>query len=150
MLFACCASKKWVSAVALGLTSCASPEALAALAEQVWWSLDPDDWRATLNSHPKIGERPARGSQEGREQSSMDTAGPAIREAIAEGNRQYERRFAMTYVVRAAGRSPAEMLLMLRRRLDNDPETELRVAAAEQSEITRLRLLELLSDAAAA
>jgi 2-oxo-4-hydroxy-4-carboxy--5-ureidoimidazoline (OHCU) decarboxylase len=80
----------------------------------------------------------------------MDTAGPAIREAIAEGNHEYERRFAMTYVVRAAGRSPAEMLLLLRQRLGNDPDTELRIAAAEQAEITRLRLLDLLSQAAAA
>jgi 2-oxo-4-hydroxy-4-carboxy--5-ureidoimidazoline (OHCU) decarboxylase len=36
------------------------------------------------------------------------------------------------------------MLAMLRDRLRNDPETELRVAAAEQEAITRLRLEKLL------
>ena len=56
----------------------------------------------------------------------------------------------MTYVVRARGRNPAELLLLLRRRLDNDPKAELRVAAAEQAEITRLRLAEVLAQSVAA
>jgi 2-oxo-4-hydroxy-4-carboxy--5-ureidoimidazoline (OHCU) decarboxylase len=37
-----------------------------------------------------------------------------------------------------------EVLALLRERLKNDPETELRVAAEEQRRITRLRLETLL------
>jgi allantoicase len=147
-LLACCASKRWAAAVASMLSTCRGLDAVLASAEQVWWELTTDDWREALVGHPRIGERTRAGSREAREQGSMDGAGPALREAIAEGNRAYELRFGMTYVVRAAGRSPAEMLLILRQRLRNDPETELRVAAGQQIEITRLRLADLLTQAA--
>lgn len=144
-LFACCASSRWVAAMAQRLPSFRDIDDMLTTAEQVWWELTAHDWREALDAHPKIGTRTATGSREGREQSSMASAGPALRAAIEEGNRAYEHRFGMTYVVRAAGRSPAEMLLILRQRLGNDPETELRVAAAEQAEITRLRLIELVN-----
>ncbi len=140
LLFSCCASRRWVSAVASQLPDCDSVDELMATAELAWWALAPQDWREALQAHPRIGERTRAGSQEGREQGSMSVAGPAVRDAIAEGNLAYEQRFGMTYVVRAAGRSPWEMLLILRQRLDNEPEAELRVAAGQQAEITRLRL----------
>ena len=115
------------------LEECADDQELFNLSDNVWWLLSPGDWREALDAHPKIGERTPEGSREGREQGAMESAGPALREAIAEGNRAYEERFGMTYVVRARGRNPAELLLLLRRRLENDPVEELRVAAAEQS-----------------
>ncbi len=149
-LFGCCASTRWAAVVSEHLDECADDEQLFALAENVWWLLSPGDWREALDAHPKIGERTAPGSREGREQGAMATAGPALREEIAEGNRAYEERFGMTYVVRARGRNPAELLLLLRRRLNNDPEAELRVAAGEQAEITRLRLAEVLAQSVAA
>jgi OHCU decarboxylase len=125
-------------------------EHVLALAEQAWWELDADDWREALDAHPRIGERTEPGSREAHEQGSMSRADEAIREEIASGNRAYEQRFGMTYVVRAVGRSPTEMLAMLRERLGNDPQAELRVAAAQQAEITRLRLIELLREMSAA
>jgi 2-oxo-4-hydroxy-4-carboxy--5-ureidoimidazoline (OHCU) decarboxylase len=56
----------------------------------------------------------------------------------------------MTYVVRARGRSPGELLLLLRQRLGNEPEVELRIAAGEQAEITRLRLADVVAQDRAA
>lgn len=144
-LLGCCASTRWAALVAGQLAECADDAALIELAERVWWQLSPSDWREALDAHPKIGARTAAGSREGREQGAMASAGPALRAAIADGNRAYEQRFAMTYVVRARGRHPAELLLLLRRRLENDPDAELRIAAGEQLEITRLRLTEALS-----
>lgn len=150
ILFGCCASTRWATVVSEHLDECTDDEELFALSENVWWLLSPGDWREALDAHPKIGESTPPGSREGREQGAMAEAGPALREAIAEGNRAYEERFGMTYVVRAGGRNPAELLLLLRRRLDNDPKAELRVAAAEQAEITRLRLAEVLAQSVAA
>jgi 2-oxo-4-hydroxy-4-carboxy-5-ureidoimidazoline decarboxylase len=49
------------------------------------------------------------------------------------------------FLVFATGKSGEEMLGLLRRRLGNDPETELAIAAAEQEKITRVRLEKLLS-----
>ena len=148
-LFGCCASTRWAAAVAERLAECSDESQLFALSEEVWWQLSPGDWREALDAHPKIGQRTAEGSREGHEQGAMASAGPALREAIAEGNVAYEQRFGMTYVVRALGRSPAELLLLLRKRLDNEPDEELRIAAAEQAEITRLRLTDVLAQAVA-
>jgi OHCU decarboxylase len=64
--------------------------------------------------------------------------------ALAEGNRAYEKRFGHDFLVCATGKSAAEMLEILERRLGNDPATELGVAAEEQRKITALRLAKLL------
>ena len=43
-----------------------------------------------------------------------------------------------------AFKSPEEMLAILRERLENGPDEELRIAAAEQAKITELRLKKLI------
>ena len=64
-------------------------------------------------------------------------------EALAAGNREYERRFGYIFIVCASGKSAEEMLGLLRERLPNPPDAEIRVAAAEQAKITELRLMRL-------
>jgi 2-oxo-4-hydroxy-4-carboxy-5-ureidoimidazoline decarboxylase len=44
------------------------------------------------------------------------------------------------FLVCATDKSAAEMLEILKKRLDNDAETELREAAEQQAQITQLRL----------
>ena len=76
------------------------------------------------------------------------SAGRRTRETLAElieANRIYETRFDHIFIVCATGKSAAEMLGLLRARLDNDSETELRLAAEEQRKITNLRLEKLFS-----
>jgi OHCU decarboxylase len=60
-------------------------------------------------------------------------------------NRAYETRFGYIFIVCATGKTADEMLELLERRLRNDPENELRVAAEEQRKITRIRLAKLLT-----
>lgn len=141
-LLSCCASTRWAEQMA---QESPFPDLAALLVrgEAVWSSLGPDDWREAFAAHPRIGDRPVAGTQESREQSSMDAADDAVRAAIARGNSDYEARFSMTYLVRAAGRSPAELLALLEERLGHDPEVELSIAAAQQWEITALRLTAL-------
>jgi 2-oxo-4-hydroxy-4-carboxy-5-ureidoimidazoline decarboxylase len=43
------------------------------------------------------------------------------------------------------GKGAEEMLGLLRQRLPNPPEAELRIAAAEQAKITKLRLSKLIA-----
>jgi OHCU decarboxylase len=119
-------------------------------AEEIWWSLGPDDWREAFDHHPRIGEQASAAPQgvvaktwSADEQHGAATAGEDTRQALAEGNREYERRFGHIYLVCATGKSAQEMLALLRQRLRNDPATELRVAAREQAKITRLRLEKL-------
>jgi 2-oxo-4-hydroxy-4-carboxy-5-ureidoimidazoline decarboxylase len=59
---------------------------------------------------------------------------------LARRNEQYEARFGRVFLVCATGKSAAEMLSILKVRLDHDAETELQEAAEQQRQITQLRL----------
>jgi 2-oxo-4-hydroxy-4-carboxy-5-ureidoimidazoline decarboxylase len=127
-------------------------EALFAAAEHCWWRLDREDWHEAFTAHPRIGERAAAHPAPGdRGWSAGEQAGATGMEAaraarLAEANREYEERFGWVYLVCATGKSGDEMLDLLEHRLGDDPEHELRVAAAEQAKITRLRLEKLLAE----
>ena len=120
-------------------------------ADEVWQSLDARDWLEAFGRHPKIGEQKAAAGQTEQErawsageQSKVSEADEAAREELARLNQAYAERFGYIFIVCATGRTPAEMLSLLRARLTNDPETEITVAAEEQRRITRLRLGKLL------
>ncbi|MGH9703636.1 MAG: 2-oxo-4-hydroxy-4-carboxy-5-ureidoimidazoline decarboxylase, partial [Candidatus Acidiferrales bacterium] len=66
---------------------------------------------------------------------------------LAKANQEYEKRFGFIFIICAAGKSSEEILADLKQRMANDAESELRVAAAEQSKITRLRLEKLIASA---
>ena len=74
------------------------------------------------------------------EQKGVEGANGRVLQALADANRSYERRFGYIFIVCASGRSADEMLTLLQERLGNDPETEIGIAAAEQANITELRL----------
>jgi 2-oxo-4-hydroxy-4-carboxy-5-ureidoimidazoline decarboxylase len=80
-----------------------------------------------------------------REQSSMTDAEDDTRAALLDGNRAYEERFGHVFLIRAAGRSPEEMLGELRRRLGNDAEAEQAEATEQLAQITALRVRGLVS-----
>ncbi len=150
-LLTCCGSRKWARQVAAQRPFADTAELLDT-ADAVWWSLDREDWLEAFRSHPRIGERKAEAGQTAREkqwsereQAGIADAADATRQALVEGNRAYEERFGHIYLVCAAGKSGDELLAILTRRLNNDPETEIRVAAEEQRRITHLRLAKLLS-----
>ena len=136
-----CGSSAWVEAM---LAAKPWRDGILEAAALAWEQVGPDDWREALATHPRIGDRPPAGSQESREQSSAAAADASVLEAIAAGNRAYEEKFGMTYVVRASGRTAQELLEILQSRLANDPADELTAAAAAQAEITALRLTRLL------
>jgi 2-oxo-4-hydroxy-4-carboxy-5-ureidoimidazoline decarboxylase len=122
---------------------------LVARAEEVARALPWDEVSLALAAHPRIGDRVEGSSQEAeasrREQGSMAGADDVTRTALLEGNRAYEDRFDRVFLVRAAGRSPEEMLAELRRRLGNDEETERRETTEQLAEITALRVRGLVS-----
>ena len=67
-------------------------------------------------------------------------------EALAQLNQAYEEKFGYIFIVCASGKTSEEMLAILRSRLGNDPDEELRIAAAEQAQITELRLKKLIDN----
>ena len=151
-LLACCGSERWAARMA-DRRPFADARQLFEAADQIWWRLGREDWLAAFRSHPKIGERKAEretGEEAGRwsreEQSGVSGAPPETAGAMAAGNREYEKHFGHIFIICATGKTSGEMLDALRRRLTNDPATELCVAAEEQRRITRLRLMRLIGD----
>ena len=65
--------------------------------------------------------------------------------ALAEVNRDYEKRFGHIFIVCATGKGADEMLAIAQRRLQNSPDDELRIAAEEQIKITKLRMMKLVT-----
>jgi OHCU decarboxylase len=149
-LLKCCGSKEWAQRMSAE-RSFAGPEDLIAKADRVWWSLEPGDWLEAFLSHPKIGEKKAAAavSDESKRWSEAEQAGVSgatteTMQALADLNQKYEDKFGYIFIVCASGKSSDEMLAILRERLENDPDEELRIAAAEQAKITRLRLMKLV------
>ena len=149
-LFKCCGSAKWARQM-VERRPFDDLKDLLAHAENIWWSLDETEWLEAFAHHPKIGEKSAAAGQsdEARRWSEAEQAKAtaATREtalALGEGNRHYERRFGYIFIVCATGKSSEEILSILKERLENSPENELRIAAAEQAKITQLRLRKLL------
>ena len=146
----CCGSSRWIDRM-MAQRPFASRDDACATARRAWLALTPADWLEAFDHHPRIGERSAeRGvvaqdfspasAISAREQAGVASATDDVKQALAEGNREYEARFGHIYLVCATGRSADEMLRILRARLNNDPETELRVAAEEHAKICELRL----------
>ncbi|MTV27403.1 allantoicase [Nitriliruptoraceae bacterium ZYF776] len=147
-LLACCGSRRFARELA-ARRPFTDPDDLQGAAAEVWASLDDDDVREAIAAHPRIGERDATARWSAGEQAGAATADAATLEALAEANRAYEERFGHVFLIRASGRTAAEMLDAVRERLTNDPVTELRVAADQQREITALRLDRLLREGGA-
>ena len=146
----CCGSRNWARALT-GARPFADAAALFQQADSIWSSLQDKDWLEAFRAHPKIGEQKAIAVQSeqarswsAQEQAGVQDAATETKAALATGNRDYEKRFGFIFIVCATGKTSAEMLAILNQRLQNDPGTELRMAAEEQRKITRLRLEKLL------
>jgi 2-oxo-4-hydroxy-4-carboxy-5-ureidoimidazoline decarboxylase len=147
-LSACNAAPRFAREVAAARPYRSETE-LADTAATVAAGLGWDEVEVALAAHPRIGERAPGASAEAassrREQAAMTGAADDVRVALADGNRAYEQRFGHVFLIRAAGRTPAEMLATLRRRLGQDPETERAETTRQLAEITRLRVERLVT-----
>ena len=141
-LASCLAVPRWVDEV-LRARPYEDRQALLARAEASASRLSDAELASALAGHPRIGERPGDGHDRAfssREQSGVDLAEEEVRRRLAEGNRAYERRFGHVFLLRAAGRSAAEVLGELERRLGNDETTEREETVQNLREIALLRL----------
>lgn len=145
---ACADVDRWVQAVVAGRPYAQIEDAVAAAETlaQPWTDAELD---AALARHPRIGERASGVEPEAqlsrREQASVSDASADVKERLAAGNHAYEDRFGRVFLIRAAGRSPEEILEQLQRRLQNTPELERTQAADNLREIAALRLRGMLT-----
>ena len=147
----CCGSQRWSQAMS-ELRPFRNKEELFAKADELWWSLSAEDWLEAFRAHPKIGEKKAAAAQSeparawsAQEQSGVADASSQTKDELERLNREYEDQFGFIFIVCASGKSSEEMRSILNSRIDNDRDTELRIAAEEQRKITRLRLEKLLN-----
>jgi 2-oxo-4-hydroxy-4-carboxy-5-ureidoimidazoline decarboxylase len=139
-MLACCAAHRWAEAM-VALRPYSNVESLSLTADEVWSTMEEPDWMEAFAAHPRIGEQKADASAwSQQEQSSTANADQQVLADLANGNAQYEQRFGFTYIVCATGKSAEEMVAILRRRLTNDREAELREAAEQQRQIMQIRL----------
>ena len=147
----CCGAHRWAAQMAHARPF-ENAAALYAAADAIWEKLAKDDWLEAFTHHPKIGDMDSLRAKFANtkewasgEQAGTASASEATLQGLADGNRDYEDRFGYIFIVCATGKSAEEMLGLLRARLGNEPAHELRVAAAEQAKITRIRLEKLLA-----
>lgn len=139
-LRSCCGASRWVDRM-MARRPFHSREAVLGAAREEWFALSPEDWREAFSHHPKIGDRfPETHHFSSKEQAGVAGASEDVLSALAEGNRAYEDKFGYIFIVCATGKSAEEMLALLRARMANDPESEIRIAAEEQAKITAIRL----------
>jgi allantoicase len=141
-LLTCCGSRAWARRMAESRPFLDWPH-LVGVSDRTWWSLGREDRLEAFAAHPRIGEKGGRWSEQ--EQAGASGADAETVAALVEANRLYESRFDHIFIVCATGKTAEEMLGLLRERLPNDPDTEMRIATGEQRKITTLRLEKLLS-----
>lgn len=90
--------------------------------------LPEEDIVEALNAHPRIGQRKLTGRSAEEQGSEAD---PALMAVLVRLNRAYEEKFGFRFVVFVDRRPRAEILPVLRERLQRDREEELAAACDE-------------------
>jgi 2-oxo-4-hydroxy-4-carboxy-5-ureidoimidazoline decarboxylase len=85
-----------------------------------------DEQVEALATHPRIGQRVNVSERSAREQGSDED--PALLAALARLNKTYEQKFGFRFVVFVDGRPRAEILSVMRQRLQHSREEELAAA----------------------
>lgn len=145
----CCGASKWARLM-LAARPFASNEDLFAKSASSFLQLEDSDWLEAFSHHPKIGDMDALREKfssgtgwEAKEQASVAQADEEVLRELSAGNKAYEEKFGFIFIVCATGKSAAEMLSLLKARLGNTSPDEIKIAAAEQEKITKLRLEKL-------
>lgn len=141
-LAAALAVPRWIGDVASRAPFDDLAELLAVAGAQAT-PLAPDEVAQAIAHHPRIGEKPT-GSGTSAALSRVEQGDVTdLAEELAAGNAAYEQRFGRVFIIRAAGRSRADILAELRRRLMLDDATELIIVGEQLRDIALLRLEKL-------
>ena len=147
----CCGSGRWVAEMCSRRPFALVAKVYAQAAEIWYENCGAEDWRGGFSPHSPL--RDLQSLEEkfsrtkdwaGGEQAGVHSASQQTLAALAAGNEAYAEKFGYIFIVCATGKPAEEMLRLLEMRLENEPETELRIAMGEQSKITAIRLNKLL------
>lgn len=149
LLLQSCASKKW----GLELVSkrpFSSLDNLLEESEQIWKTMEREDYLEAFSAHPKIGDVKQKDSSvssalSAHEQSSVANAKQSVLQELETKNKSYFDKFGFVFLVYATGKTAEEMLEILNTRIDNSADHELENAAAEQLKISNQRFTKLIA-----
>jgi len=145
-LYACLAVRRWVDEVSAQAPFGSLLE-LMDVAAAAGSPLSPDEVEEAMAHHPRIGEKVTGHSTSQAlsraEQQASASDDEALAAALAAGNEAYEQKFGRVFLIRAAGRSRAEILTELERRLQLDPDAELGIVGVELLDIALSRIPQL-------
>jgi 2-oxo-4-hydroxy-4-carboxy-5-ureidoimidazoline decarboxylase len=142
-LAACLSVQRWVDDVVL-----AAPfddvAQLLAVAHDAATPLSAAEIDEAIAHHPRIGEKPAgEGAAQDfsqSEQASLGEDDAELAAAIAAGNTAYEDRFGRVFIIRETGRTRAEILEELERRLELPNSSDLEIVGEQLRDIALIRL----------
>jgi 2-oxo-4-hydroxy-4-carboxy--5-ureidoimidazoline (OHCU) decarboxylase len=122
-----------------------TPEMVIRRAREIVSAFAEPELVATLEAHPRIGDDVRALSELSLREQGSDRDAPTIAH-LARLNEEYERRFGFRFVVFVNGRSKAEILPVLRERLERTRQSELRTGIEEFLAISFDRLRRLTDD----
>lgn len=156
LLMQCCGSSAWVNKM-LTVFPVEDLVELLEAAEEKWYECNAEDWQEAFAHHPKIGdinflsselilekEKFANSAEwAATEQSGINNADENTLQQLKKANKEYQHKFGFIFIICASGKSANEMLHILKSRLKNIKEQEIKIAAEEQNRITKIRLEKL-------
>jgi 2-oxo-4-hydroxy-4-carboxy-5-ureidoimidazoline decarboxylase len=146
-LLACCAATRWADELVIRRPY-HDADTLVRVSDAIFERLGWADIEQALAAHPRIGERATGDGQEAAwsraEQSAAASDDAAVKAELHDANVEYESRHGRVFLICATGLSGSDILAELRKRLDNDEETERGVVREELRKIVTLRLRKLV------
>lgn len=141
-----CAAQNWIEAMVANRPY-KTTEQLCDIALSVWNSMQEADYRQAFEAHPMIGDVNSLRAKfantkttAASEQQGTSVASDETLQALSKLNHEYLAKHGFIFIICATGLSAETMLNELEKRLPNDTQTELSIAAGEQIKITLLRL----------
>ncbi|MGH2491893.1 MAG: 2-oxo-4-hydroxy-4-carboxy-5-ureidoimidazoline decarboxylase [Candidatus Limnocylindria bacterium] len=126
-------------AAALHLDDEETPRSIIAKARGALERMTERERIAVLDAHPRIGADPASLSLLSRREQGQDGDAATLRE-LADLNDAYERKFGFRFVVFVAGRAKQDIVALLRARIANTRDAELKAGLDEFLAISLDRL----------
>lgn len=147
----CCASSTWIEKM-VNTRPYSSIHALEDIAKKAWQACTNNDFLEAFKAHPMIGDVDSLRKKFANtkaiaagEQSGAASAPDAVLHALKEANQAYLDKHGFIFIICATGLSAETMLEELQKRLPNSTDEELQNAAAQQINITLLRINKALA-----
>ena len=147
----CCGSSVWQEKMLENMPF-KNEEEIFSCSEKIWLQQCKEkDWLEAFTHHPKIGDLKSLEKKfantkgwASNERAGVNNANQKILQELSNLNDLYENKFGYIFIVCATGKSADEMLQILKSRINNTVEQEIKIAMQEQNKITKIRLEKLL------